>query len=95
MKNSIKKEILEKAITLMRVIDERKSIEKEEKELKEFFKSYLSQEGEAAVLAGNVLIIISEKERASLDTDLMKTDGIDLKKYEKKTKYQQVDVKVA
>lgn len=95
MKNTVKKEILEKAIQLMQVIDRRRAFEKEEKELKDFFKAYLEEEGEASVLAGKVLIVLTEKERSGIDQEMMKADGIELKKYETKTKYKQMDVKAA
>lgn len=95
MKNTVKKEILEKAIELMQIIDRRRELDKQEKAIKDFFKAYCEQEGETALLAGQILIIISEKERTTVDMEKMKADGIELKKYERVTKYKQMDVKRA
>ena len=95
MKTTTKKEVLEKAVALIQAIDRRRAFEKEEKELKDYFKALLEASGETSLLAGKILVIVSEKERVSLDNDLMAADGVDLKKYQKVTKYKQTDVKIA
>lgn len=96
MKKTTNKDVLEKAIRLMQVIDRRKAFEKEEKELKDFFKTHLEEAQESSLLAGKILILISEKERTSLDRDaLTKVMGEDIRKFEKVTTYKQVDIKAA
>lgn len=84
------KDKIKKAQRLAEIIELRKAIEKEETELKGFFKDEI----EGGVLeAGAVIINIEEKTRESLDREgLEKELGAKLQKFIKVTQYKQVNV---
>lgn len=85
------KEKITKAKRLAKLIEDRKAIEKEEAELKKYFKGEI----EGGVLeAGDVVITIEVKSRESLDREALEAElGSKLKKYIKVTEYEQVNVK--
>ena len=90
MKTTVKKQTVNDALELFEVIEQRKVLEKREKELKESFKALLGEE--TALNANGILISLDERSRKSLDKkELAKV--IDLKEFEKSTTYQVMSVK--
>jgi len=84
------KEKIEKASRLFALIQSRLQMEKEEKELKEYFKGEIT---DGVLDAGSIVITIQSKSRTSLDRDgLEKKLGDELKLFEKITEYEQVSV---
>lgn len=80
---------------LARVIDVRKSLEKQEKDLKEQVKALM---GDAMVLeAGDFSVVISQRNRRDLDKDAIAHDmGQDfVAKYTKVTTYDTMEIKAA
>lgn len=94
MKTTVKKETVEKAFNLLKVIEARKQLEKQEKELKDFFKEELS--GLNSMLAGEILITIADRTRTDIDRKLLVSElGDEAKRFEKTMTYQVMDVKLA
>lgn len=88
-------EKLKLVTSLALVIERRKSIEKEEKALKDQVKEIM---GDSAVLeAGNYCVMISTRNRKDLDKDAIMHDfGFEFfKKYEKLSSYEVLEVKSA
>jgi hypothetical protein len=84
------KDKIKKAQRLAEVIELRKQIEKEESELKGFFKDEIT---DGVLEAGAVIIQIEQKTRESLDREgLEKELGAKLIKFVKVTEYKQVSV---
>jgi len=83
------------AAELSHIIAERRGMEKREKELKAYFKEKAGDD--IAIKAGDILILLTEKSRESLDRKLLTADfGAEkLAPYIKTTSYVQVDVKGA
>lgn len=86
------KEKIEKAERLHALIQARLEIEKEEAELKEFFKADIK---DGLLEAGSVIITLETKERTSLDKkSLIEQMGADfVKNFEKVSEYIQINVK--
>ena len=94
MKTTVQKETIEKAKRLAVLIESRKTAEKEEKELKEFFKQTIGADGSLQV--GDWLVIVSEKSRTDLDKKALVVEyGDKIKAFEKTTTYSMVEVKIA
>lgn len=90
MINTVKKETSEKAKLLLNVIEQRKHLEKLEKELKNDFKALLGSE--VAINASGILISLDSRNRTSLDKEALKA-VIDLSPFEKVSSYQVMSVK--
>ncbi|NIQ15679.1 MAG: hypothetical protein GTO02_15150 [Candidatus Dadabacteria bacterium] len=92
VKVTIRKSTICKAQRLAEIIVERRKLEKEEKELKDFFKREIGDN--EGLKAGNVQIIRQEKSRTDLDKNALKDKlGNDfLKGFEKVTQYFQLNV---
>lgn len=89
---TVSKDKIEKAERLAALIEMRKEIEKEEKALKDFFKTEIDVS--SFLEAGNVLITIEQCQRAGIDKNLLIAElGSGYKKFETVTEYQQVTVK--
>lgn len=92
MKKTVKKQVVSEAKMLFDIIEQRKELEKKEKELKAKFRVLLGSE--TALDANGVLITLTDRERKSLDkVELSKV--VDLKEFEKTTQYQVMNVKKA
>lgn len=85
----------ELAIELKEVIDQRRTSEKREDELKSYFKTKLSGLGQDTANLGGILISLVSKSRTDIDRKAISAQfGPDfLKRFETKTCYLQVDVK--
>lgn len=83
-------EIESKAKVLYDLIEERKTKEKQEKELKDYFKANFPN----GVVAGDYCIISKQMSRRSLDRDQLELDfGADeIKKYDTVSEYLQLSV---
>lgn len=81
------------AKTLYKLVEDRKRLEKEEKELKDKIKLIMGSE--KVLEADNIIILLDERERTDLDKKKMVTDlGMDLiKQYETKSTYQIMTIK--
>jgi len=88
---TVSKTKIEKAERLAALIEMRKEIEKEEKSLKDFFKTEL--EISNVIEAGNVVIMKKDCKRTGLDKELLVQDLGDISKYETVTEYVQIDVR--
>lgn len=88
---TVSKTKIEKAERLAALIEMRKEIEKEEKLLKDFFKTEL--EISNVIEAGNVVIMKKDCKRTGLDKELLVQDLGDISKYETVTEYVQIDVR--
>lgn len=85
------KDKIKKAKELMFLIEKRKEIEKEEQDLKNYFKDEIQS---GVLEAGNIVIMVEEKQRVSLDKEALEIDlGDKVKKYERITVFKQVNVK--
>ncbi len=86
------KDKIEKAALLMNLISQRRDIEKQEIELKEYFKGEIK---DGILEAGSIVILIERKSRSMIDKKLMEQElGIEqTKHFEKITEYDQVTVK--
>ena len=95
MKQTQSKKHLENAAKLISLIEKRKKIEKEEKELKSHFKAHMNEIGELNLKAGNIMINLTDVIKTSLDKKALINDhGEDfVKKYENQTEYQKMEVK--
>ena len=91
---TLSKTKIEKAKRLADLNKQAKDIEKESKELKEFFKAEI-QEG--VLEAGDIAIVVSKKQRTSLDKDalIIEFGEAKIKRFELVTEYLQVDIKKA
>lgn len=87
------KEKITKADRLLTLITTRREIEKEESELKEYFKHEIK---DGVLEAGSVVITIENKSRESLDKKLLEQQmGAEfVKTFMLVTEFQQVDVKL-
>jgi hypothetical protein len=84
----------DKAQRLFELVEFRKQIEKEEKEIKELFKTEAGDEPFLKV--GGYMIVISTKSRTSLDRKALAVElGDKLELFENVTEYKQVDIKAA
>jgi vacuolar-type H+-ATPase subunit I/STV1 len=84
------KEKIEKAQELFNLISEMKILEERSKALKEYFKDAI----ESGVLeAGNVIIVVEDRQRTNIDKKLLEKDLGDISKYETVTEFKQVSVK--
>lgn len=89
---TVAKEKIEKAERLSELIELRKEIEREEKILKDFFKSEIDVS--SFLEAGNVIISLEQCKRTGIDKNLLiEKLGDKYKQFETVTEYQQVNVK--
>lgn len=90
---TISKEKVELAERLLKVIEARKELEKEEKALKDTVKEIMGNE--KMLEAGCVLILLDERERTDLDKKRMTADlGLELiKRYETHSSFQVMTVR--
>ena len=90
---TIAKEKVELAERLLKVIEARKELEKEEKALKDTVKEIMGDE--KILEAGPVLILLDERERTDLDKKRLVQDlGMDLiKQYETHSSFQVMTVR--
>lgn len=82
----------DRAVELLKVVEQRRELESRESELKTYFKNLA---GDEAVLAcEGIVMIISERQRTAMSTDLLKREFGEefVKRYEIKSHYQQVDI---
>lgn len=88
------KQKIELAQELLSVIEQRKALEKRESELKTYFKDELGNKPDL-LEAGNVVIMLIEKARTSLDKEgLTNKFGIAvISEFEKTTTYLETQVK--
>lgn len=88
---------IELAQELLKVISNRKDIEKREKELKAYFRTQFESLGIDTATIGKVLISLVSKTRTGLDQKAMvaKLGKEFVSQFESKTPYVQVDVKKA
>jgi bifunctional ADP-heptose synthase (sugar kinase/adenylyltransferase) len=94
MKTTQKAETISKAQQLSELIEKRKELEKVEKEIKEFFKAIIGNEG--VLLAGDYMILISERSRKDVDKKSLAAElGERYSQFEKESSYQIVEVKRA
>jgi hypothetical protein len=97
MKLSLSREKIVKANRLADIIRQRKALEKEEKELKKFWKQEIAEVDKAhgSMAVGEVVISLTEKSRSGLDrASLEEKFGADvIAAFVKVTNYIQVDVK--
>ena len=84
------KEKIQKAEELFNVMSELKILQEKEKALKEYFKDAVST---GVLEAGNVMIVVEDRQRTNLDKKLLQKDLGDISKYETVTDYKQVSVK--
>lgn len=85
---------VEKALNLLKMIEQRKMIEKAEKELKDHFKDLLGED--SIIIVGEVVISLSERTRTDLDKKALAAElGDKIKQFEKSSTYQVMDVKRA
>lgn len=86
------KTLIIKADRLFALIQTRIALEKEEAELKEFFKVEIK---DGLLEAGDVIIMLETKERVGLDKKSLEAEmGAEfIRQFEKKTEYVQVNVK--
>lgn len=89
MKKTIKKQTVIDANELFNVIEQRKTLEKREKELKASFKELLGEE--TAIDANGILISVTSRERKSLDKKAL-SKVIDLSDFESIKEYQVMSV---
>jgi hypothetical protein len=80
---------------LLEVIEQRKSLDKRESDLKDLFKTKLNSQGINTLSVGGILISLVSKERSNLDKKaLVAAFGEEMiQGFEKIAKYTQVDVK--
>lgn len=80
---------------LLEVIEQRKSLDKRESDLKDLFKTKLNSHGINTLSVGGILISLVSKERSNLDKKaLVAAFGEQMVQgFEKIAKYVQVDVK--
>lgn len=85
---------IEKAERLAKISAKRKALADEEKELKGYFKEVIG--GSGALQAGDILVVVSDKKRSSLDRKALEAQfGKDvIAEYLKVTEYLQVEAKV-
>lgn len=90
---TVAKENVEIAQKLFNTIEARKQLEKAEKELKDRVKELMGTE--KMLDAGNILILLDDRERTDLDKKRMTLDlGLDLiKQYETKSSFQIMTVR--
>jgi hypothetical protein len=84
------KEKIEKAARLHALIQARLQFEKEEAELKDFFKEDIK---DGVLEAGEITIIVETKNRTTLDRKKLLVELGDLEKFESQTQFKQVTVK--
>lgn len=89
------KNLVKQAVELSLIIEQRKTAEKREKELKELFKTKMSEKNLDTLTIGGVLISLVEKSRTGLDRSALvaKFGEIAVSKCETQTDFIQVDVK--
>ncbi len=87
-----KPDMVAKAQKLLSVIEQRKELDKLERELKQEFIRTMGVE--TVLVAGNVLMILSERSRHGIDAEMIRRDlGPEVvKKYESHSTYLQLDV---
>jgi hypothetical protein len=86
-----KRKLVELAMELARISEDRKDAEQREKELKELFKQEFG-EGQHAV--GDYIVSIAERSRTDIDREKLKEDlGIKAKKYERNKSYLALEIK--
>lgn len=84
------KESIKNATALLDIIEQRKELEKKEKELKDYFK-LLTPEG--IIEAGKIVVMIKLKSRTGLDRSaLVKELGDKIHDFEVTTEYKEVTV---
>jgi hypothetical protein len=90
---TVAKEKVELAERLLKVIEARKELEKEEKSLKDSVKEIMGDE--KVLEAGPVLILLDDRQRTDLDKKRMVQDlGMDLiKQYETSSSFQVMTVR--
>lgn len=82
------KEKIEKARELLKLVELRKSVEKAESELKEYFKLEAT---DGVIEADDVLVVIKKQSRVTLDRDALTAElGDKIKRFEKSTEYSMV-----
>lgn len=86
---------VQKVRRLVKVNEQRKLLEKEEKELKEFFKGKLEGE-DGSLKVDRFLITVETKTSKSIDKKALAAElGDRIHDFEKESSYQQLEVKVA
>ena len=94
MKTTINLKTIATVTHLKNVIDQRKKLEKEEKELKKQVYAILGEANSMHV--GELLVIISDRQRESLDREKVKVLlGEKFSEVVNTTKYKQLDIKGA
>lgn len=93
MKNIKNKNEIEMAKELLKINELRKELSRKESEIKDYFKAKF--EGESAVKLGEIILLLTESERRSLDRKSLEKDlGIQrVRKYEILTNYVKLEVK--
>jgi hypothetical protein len=95
MKTLKSQEAIEKAQALQQAIQYRKAMEKNEKELKDWFMTALAGENSAKV--GDILIVITDAQTTTIDRKALAVDQGDefVAAYTKVTPYRKLEVKKA
>lgn len=93
MKHTKSQAKIDKAKELEELVRMRKKFERAERELKDFFKNEIGDSG--GIVAGDVVIVVAEKERRSVNKELLVLEhGKDfVKNYERVTQYKQLEIK--
>lgn len=86
----------QKAALLFDLIEQRKEMEKKEKELKDYFRSVLSADQINVVHVGGYIVSVADRVTTTIDRKLMAEilGDDEVRKYEKKTPYQILDIKI-
>jgi hypothetical protein len=85
---TVSKDKLKKAARLMELVQTRREIEKEETELKDYFRDTIR---DGVLEAGSIIILVETKRRETLDRDALKTAlGERLNEFVRVTEYEQV-----
>jgi predicted protein tyrosine phosphatase len=80
------KDKIEKARLLLRLVTQKREIEKQERELKDYFKSEIT---DGCLDAGDVLIVVKRQTRVTLDRKALELElGKKIKDFELPTEYE-------
>lgn len=84
------KEKIDKARKLLALVEQRREIERQEAELKEFFKDQIT---DGVLDAGDIVVLVEQRQRVNLDRKGLEAElGKRIKEFEKVTEYSQITV---
>ncbi len=96
MRTTENKTIVDLVNRLAGVIEARKTLDSEEKQIKDTLKDIMAGFESNVLGAGNWVVILSHRTRTDLDKAKLKvTLGADYELYEKKSEYQTLEIKKA